>query len=78
MFQLWKVTFRVLKTRRKKEMTMIQIRKMNEKTWCHEKRRLTQEKLTRRQKKLWSRRNYLKRVDKEIVKHIDIKREKDL
>jgi len=78
MLQLWKVTFGVFKTKRKKQTTMIQIRRWSGKAWCHEKRGLTQEKITWRQTKLWSRKNYLKRVDKEISKHIDIKGKKDL
>jgi hypothetical protein len=76
--QLWKVAFRVLKTGRKKEMTMRQIKRWSEKAWCHERRGVTQEKRTRRQTKLWPRRNYLKRIDKDIIKHIDIRGEKDL
>jgi len=78
MLQLWKVMFEVLKTRKKKKTTMIQIRRSSEKFWCHEKRGVTQEEITNKQTKLWSRKNYLKRVDKEIAKHIDIKGKKDL
>jgi hypothetical protein len=33
---LWKVVFRVLETRRKNEMTMRQIKRWSEKSWCHE------------------------------------------
>ncbi len=57
---------------------MIQIRRSSEKVWCHEKKKVTQEEIIGKQTKLWSRRNYLKRVDKEIAKHIDIKGKKDL
>jgi hypothetical protein len=57
---------------------MRQIKKRNEKEWCHERRGVTQEKITRRQTKLWLRRNYLEKVNKEIIEHIDIRREKDL
>jgi hypothetical protein len=59
-------------------MTMIQIKKWNEKTWCHEIRGVIQEEITWRQTKLWSGNNYLKRVDKEKVEHIDMKQKKDL
>jgi hypothetical protein len=31
---------------------MIQIRSWSEKAWCHEKRRVTQEEITRKQTKL--------------------------
>ncbi len=58
--------------------TMRQIKIWNEKAWCHERRGVTQEKITRRQTKLWLRRNYLEKVNKEIIEHIDIRREKDL
>ncbi len=57
---------------------MIQIRRSSEKAQCHDKKGVTQEEITSKQTKLWSRRNYLKRVDKELVKHIDIKGKKDL
>jgi hypothetical protein len=45
---------------------------------CHEIRGIIQEKITRRQTKLWPGRNYSKRTDKETTKHIDIRGEKDL
>jgi len=50
----------------------------SEKTWCHEKKKTTWEKITRIQKTLWPRRNYLKKINKDIIKHIDIRRKKDL
>lgn len=56
---------------------MIQIRRWSEKAWCHEKKGLIQEKITWRQTKLWLRKNYLKRGDKEISKHINIKGKKN-
>jgi len=64
--------------RRKKEMTMIQIKRWNEKVLCYEWKGVTQEEIIGRQTKLWLGRNYLKIVDKEIAKHIDIKRKKDV
>jgi hypothetical protein len=39
---------------------------------------VTQEDITERQTKLWLGRNYLKKVDKERAKHIDIIGKKDL
>ncbi len=76
-FQLWKVVLEVFETKRKKEMKMKQVKRWNEKAWCHERIEITWEKITRRQTKLWLGRNYLKKIDKEIVEHIDIKGEKD-
>jgi len=57
---------------------MIQIRRWSEKTWYHERGGVTQEEITRKQTKLWPGRNYLKKIDKEKVEHIDIREEKDL
>jgi hypothetical protein len=56
---------------------MIQMRRWIEKAWCYEWKGVTWEEIIGRQTKLWLGKNYLKRVDKERVEHIDIKREKD-
>jgi hypothetical protein len=56
---------------------MIQIRRWNEKTWCHEIKGVIREEIIERQTKLWLGRNYLKIVDKEKVEHIDMGGEKD-
>lgn len=56
---------------------MIQMRIWIEKAWCYEWKVVTWEEIIGRQTKLWLGKNYLKRVDKERVEHIDIKREKD-
>ncbi len=76
--QLWKVTLRIFEIRRKKKMAMIQIKRWNEKVLCYEWKGVIREEITWRQTKLLLGRNYLKILDKERAKHIDIKGEKDI
>ncbi len=55
---------------------MKQVKRLSEKTLCHERRGVTWEEITKRQTKLWLGRNHLKRVNKETTEHIDIRGEK--
>jgi hypothetical protein len=50
---------------------------MNSKNYRHQRKRVTWEEVTRKQTKLWPKRNYLNKKDKEKAKHIDIKGEID-
>ncbi len=59
-------------------MAMIQIKRWNEKVLCYEWKGVIREEITWRQTKLLLGRNYLKILDKERAKHIDIEGEKDI